>query len=59
MAAEIVRYRLPDWKKKHIHDAEKATKISETLEKAWLRNREGRSQWAHRLEVSLSRVEAT
>ena len=33
MAAEIVRYRLPDWKKKHIHDSEKATKISETLEK--------------------------
>lgn len=33
LAAEVVRYRLPDWKKKHIHDTEKAEKISETLSK--------------------------
>ena len=32
-AAEIVRYRLPDWKAKHIHDAKKADTISETLKK--------------------------
>lgn len=32
-ADEIVRYRLPDWKRKHLHDAAKATKITETLKK--------------------------
>ncbi len=33
LAAETVRYRLPEWKKKHIHDSAKAEKISKTLEK--------------------------
>jgi hypothetical protein len=32
-AAEIVRYRLPDWKAKHLHDAAKADKIADTLKK--------------------------
>ena len=32
-AEEVVRYRLPDWKAKHLHDAAKAEKISEMLKK--------------------------
>ena len=32
-AEEIVRYRLPEWKRKHLNDASKATKISDTLTK--------------------------
>lgn len=32
-AAEIVRYKLADWKAKHIHDAKKADTISDTLKK--------------------------
>jgi len=32
-AEEIVRYRLTDWKRKHMHDTAKAEKISETLKK--------------------------
>lgn len=32
-AEEIVRYRLPDWKRKHLHDVGKADKIVETLKK--------------------------
>ena len=30
-AAEIVRYQCPEWKAKHIHDKDKADKISKTL----------------------------
>ena len=30
-SAEIVKYRCVEWKAKHIHDSEKADKISETL----------------------------
>lgn len=30
-AAEIVRYQCPQWKAKHIHDADKADKIAKTL----------------------------
>jgi len=32
-AEEIVRYRLPDWKRKHLHDVGKADKIVDTLKK--------------------------
>ncbi len=32
-AEEIVRYRLPDWKRKHLHDVVKAEKIVDTLKK--------------------------
>jgi predicted secreted Zn-dependent protease len=32
-AEEIVRYRLPEWKRKHLHDTAKATKIADTLTK--------------------------
>jgi hypothetical protein len=32
-ADEIVRYRLTEWKRQHLHDAAKATKITETLTK--------------------------
>ena len=32
-ADEIVRYRLQDWKAKHIHDAKKAETIAGTLKK--------------------------
>ncbi len=32
-AAEIVRYRLPTWKAKHIHDSKKADIIADTLGK--------------------------
>ncbi|MEM9587996.1 MAG: hypothetical protein AAGA03_12015 [Planctomycetota bacterium] len=32
-AAELVRYRCPEWKTKHIHDSKKAKTISETLVK--------------------------
>ena len=31
-ADEVVQYRCVDWKSKHLHDMEKATKIVETLE---------------------------
>ena len=33
MADEIVRYQLPQWKAKHIHDAKKADTIAATLKK--------------------------
>lgn len=32
-ADEIVRYRLTQWKRQHLHDATKAKKITETLTK--------------------------
>ncbi len=32
-AAEIVRYRAPEWKQKHIYESAKAEKITETLKK--------------------------
>ena len=32
-ADEIVRYQLPDWKVKHIHDTKKADTIAKTLKK--------------------------
>ncbi len=32
-AAEIVRYRCPEWKAKHIHEKAKADTIAETLTK--------------------------
>jgi hypothetical protein len=32
-ADEIVRYRLETWKAKHLHDAAKADRIAETLQK--------------------------
>ena len=32
-AAEIVRYRCPDWKARHIHDSKKADTIVDTLTK--------------------------
>jgi acetylornithine deacetylase/succinyl-diaminopimelate desuccinylase-like protein len=32
-ADEIVRYRLEDWKRKHIHDLAKADRIADTLKK--------------------------
>ncbi len=32
-ADEIVRYRLEDWKRKHLHDVAKAEKIADSLKK--------------------------
>lgn len=32
-AAETVRYRLVDWKRKHVHDTDKAKRTAETLKK--------------------------
>lgn len=32
-AEDVVRYRLTEWKRQHLHDATKATKIAETLTK--------------------------
>ncbi|MEL6109456.1 MAG: hypothetical protein AAFU85_25895, partial [Planctomycetota bacterium] len=33
LAGEVVHFQLKDWKAKHIHDTEKAEKISTTLKK--------------------------
>ena len=58
-AEELVKYQLPAWKAKHIHDSAKADTIVKTLTRLGCEVKKEPARWARRCAIPLSKMETT